>query len=156
MNENLKQSLQNQWQNTWFNAKMYFKSHDLAQIIQFTLLFLPPTFGILSLAYWWIKILDTLALIFSIFALVYFINYWKNQESFMEWGEKYLDIYHEIETYYKSSEKYDSKVIKNFNDKISELNKEKRPEYHIFAKVRVDKKMDKEMTYWNEKKPWYK
>lgn len=74
----------------------------------------------------------------------------------MEWGDKYLDIYHKIENYYKSNQIYDNAQIEEFRQKISLLNQEKKPEYHIFAKVLVEKYMDTEMTYQNENKPWYR
>lgn len=154
--EKLKKLLQNQWENVWFNAKMFFKSHDLSQIIQFSLLSLPFVLWIISLSCCeWFKILDILSLILSVFALIYFINYWKNQELFMEWGEKYMELYHEIETYYKGGN-YSHEQIQVLKDKISVLNREKKPAYHIWAKKIVDKTMDKEMKYANEEKPWYK
>lgn len=150
-------NLQNIWENAWYNAKMYFKSHDLSQIIQLTLLFIPVALSIVSLSFSWVKLLDIVSTILSLFALVYFIWFWKNQELFMEWGEKYLELYHRIETYYKSyTSTYDNWIIEDFNKELSALNIQKRPEYHIFAKIWVEKTIDKEMTYSNESHPWYK
>ena len=151
-----KNHLQNIWENTWYNAKMYFKSHDLSQIIQLTLLFVPVALSIISLSCSWMKLLDIISTILSVFALVYFIWFWKNQELFMECGEKYLELYHRIENYYKNNNTYDNWIIEDFNKELSDLNIQKRPEYHIFAKIWVEKTIDKEMTYSNENHPWYK
>jgi hypothetical protein len=74
----------------------------------------------------------------------------------MEWGERYLDLYHKIESYYKNNASYDQQRIEDFKEKMSVLNQEKKPEYHFFAKFWVEKVMDKELTYQNEKKPRYR
>ncbi len=74
----------------------------------------------------------------------------------MEWGEKYLDLYHKIELYYKGNESYSREKIEEFKQKMTMLNQQKKPEYHVFAKLWVEKVMDTEFTYQNEKKPWYK
>lgn len=154
--ENLKKLLQNQWENIWFNAKMFFKSHDITQRLQIMLLFLPTALWVISLALDGLKLLDVISLIISIFALVYFIYYWRNQELFMEWWEKYLELYHEIETYYKSNAEYSEAKIEQFKKWISLLNNQKKPTYHMFVKWWVERTMDKEMTYANEDKPWYR
>lgn len=154
--EKIKKLLQNQWENAWYNAKMFFKSHDITQRLQFILLFLPSALWVISLALDWLKFLDVISLIFWIFALVYFIYYGKNQELFMEWWEKYLDLYHEIESYFKANKIYEENKIEEFKSKISILNKEKKPNYHIFVKNLVENTIDKDMTYANEEKPWYK
>lgn len=153
-----KKLLQNFWENVWYNAKMFFKSHDITKITQFLLLFLPAALWTISLSLSNdFKILDIISAILWIFALAYFIYYGKNQELFMEWGEKYLDLYHEIEVYYKNNNSYDKEKIEEFRKKIWTINQEKKPEYHFFAKARVEKVMDKEFTYQNEnKKPRYR
>lgn len=155
--EKIKKLLQNQWENTWYNAKMFFKSHDITKITQFSLLFLPTALWIISISICnGFKILDIISVILWVFALAYFIYYGKNQELFMEWGEKYLDLYHEIESYYKNNDSYNKEKAEEFKQKISILNQEKKPQYHFFAKIRVEKVMDKEFTYQNEEKPWYR
>ncbi len=154
--ENIKKLLQNQWENVWYNAKMFFKSHDITQRMQIVLLFLPTTLWVISLAMDGVKILDVISLITSIFALVYFIYYWKNQELFMEWWEKYLDLYHEIESYFKTNNTYEKIKLDEFMNKISSLNNQRKPSYHMFMKGWVEKTINKEMTYANEDKPWYK
>jgi len=157
MQKDFSNVLQNLWENTGYNAKMFFKSHDITIRMQFSLLFLPTVLWIISLSLCeGCKILDVISAILWILALVYFIYYGKNQELFMAWGEKYLNLYHEIESYYKNNNSYDKQIIEDFKDRISVLNQEKKPEYHFCAKVRVKKVMDSEFTYQNEKKPWYK
>lgn len=154
--EQIKKLLQNLWENVWYNAKMFFKSHDITQRLQFILLFLPSALWVISLAMDWIKILDIIILILWIFALVYFIYYGKNQELFMERWERYLELYHEIESYFKLNKIYEEDKIEELKLKISLLNKEKKPNYHIWVKNWVENTINKEMTYANEEKPWYK
>ena len=157
--ENLKKLLQNQWENTAFQSKMFFKSHDVTLIIQFSLLIIPLILWIISLSicdsstYW----LYLAASILSIFALAYFIYFGKNQEIYKERWEKYTKLYHDIEFYYKWNKwKYDISQIEKFKEEIAELNLEKKIPCHFLIKWLVDWKMDKEMTYWNEKTPRYK
>jgi len=157
MNKDLSKVLQNYWENAGYNAKMFFKSHDITIRLQFFLLLLPTVLWIISLSICnGCKVLDIISSILWIFALVYFIYYGKNQELFMEWGERYLDLYHKIESYYKNNASYDQQRIEDFKEKMSVLNQEKKPEYHFFAKFWVEKVMDKELTYQNEKKPRYR
>lgn len=155
--EKIKKLLQNQWENAWYNAKMFFKSHDITKITQFSLLFLPTALWIISISICnGFKMLDIISAILGVFALAYFIYYGKNQELFMEWGERYLDLYHEIESYYKNNDPHNKEKTEEFRQKISILNQEKKPQYHFFAKIRVEKAMDKEFTYQNEETPWYR
>lgn len=157
--ENLKRILQNQWENVGLSAKIYFKSHDLSKWAQPLLLFIPSLLSIISLGCDWIVFLDVASIIFSFFALIYFIYFGKNQELFMEWWDKYLVLYHEIETYYKKNKQswmFEEAKIDEFKDKITDLNQQKRPEIHWWAKIWADKRMEKEMTYANEDTPWYK
>lgn len=154
----LRKIIQNQWQNVGLTAKIYFKSHDLVMCIQPLLLIVPFVFGVISLCSKdWNKFLDASGLVLSFFALVYFITFGKNQELFKEWWEKYLVLYHEIETYYKktSSGDFTKEEVDMFTTKINSLNEQKRPEVHWFAKKWADSVIDKEMTYSNEKQPWY-
>ena len=158
--EDLKKLLQNLWENTAFQSKIFFKSHDVTLIIQFSLLIIPSILWIISLSlydgsstYW----LDLAASILSIFALAYFIYFGKNQEIYKERWEKYMKLYHDIEFYYKWNKwKYNISQIEKFKEKIAELNLEKKIPCHSLIKWLVDWKIDKEMTYWNEKTPRYK
>lgn len=158
--ESLKTLLQNLWENTAFQSKMFFKSHDVTLIIQFLLLIIPSILWIISLSicdcnntYW----LDLSASILSIFALVYFIYFGKNQEIYKERWEKYIKLYHDIEFYYKGNEwKYNISQIEKFKEEITKLNMEKKIPCHSFIKWLVNWKIDQEMTYWNEKTPRYK
>lgn len=158
MSNNLSRLIQNKGENLAIQHKMFFKSHDLSSYIQILLLALPILFSLYSLVYWWdrgMKNLDFFSMAISIMALIYFMNYWKNQELYMEWGEKYLILYKEIETYFK---KWDlSEVwIQDFDLRLNELNCLKKPAFHIWSKLWTDLVVEKETTYSNESHPWWK
>lgn len=155
MNNKLSRLIQNKGENLAIQHKMFFKSHDLSLFIQISLLAVPILLSLYTLAYWGVKALDFLAMALSIVALVYFINYWKNQELYMEWWEKYLLLYKEIETYYKKWD-FSEDWIEEFDQKINEVNCLKKPASHFWAKLWTDRVVEKETTYSNETQPWWK
>lgn len=153
----LKKQLQNIWENLWFQTKIFFKSHDLSIRIQFILLLLPLILTLISFYYDWNKILDYFSFWFSIFALVYYLYFWKNTELYMSWWEDYLVLYKEVENYFKSKWDYDENIVNDFIKKQNKLWKDnKKPTTHLFAKKWVDKTIEEEMKYWNEKVVWWK
>lgn len=149
-------TLKNIWENLWFQAKCFFKSHDLSQRIQIILMILPFLLGWISLAFVVPKIIDFIAFFFSILALVYYIWYWRYAELYMEIWEKYMVLYHDIEMYFKTAKNYSVTKVKYFTDSSNSINNSKKPPIHWWAKSRVDRIIDKEMKYWNQKKVWRK
>jgi len=157
MNDNIKKQLQNVWENLGYQTKIYFKSHDLAERIQFSLLLLPLILTLISFYLSSNKILDYMSFWFSILALVYYSYFWKNTELYMSWWEKYLLLYKEVESYFKLNTDYDSNKIKEFIKKQNKLWIDKnRPNNHFFSKKWTDIVLEKEMKYSNEKIIWWK
>ncbi len=161
--ENLKLQLQNIWENLAFQSKMFFKSHDLAIIIQIISLGIPIILTLISfyLSWWeWTnisKILDYLSFWISVIAIVYYTYFWKNTELYKYWWEKYLVIYKEIENYFKTTEEYTKEEIEKFVNKQNIVSLDlNRPNLHIWSKIWVDNVIDKEMKYWNEDVVWWK
>ncbi|EKD44781.1 MAG: hypothetical protein ACD_71C00007G0003 [uncultured bacterium (gcode 4)] len=154
MNTNLENLIQNRWQNLALQHKSFFKSHDLSLFIQIGLLITPILLSLWSLTYDGPKYLDFIAMCLSIFALIYFINYWKNQELYMEWWEKYLVMYKEIETAYKQRG-FTTDWLLEFDVRLNILNTLKKPPFHVWAKVWADHVVRKETMYANENKPWW-
>ena len=162
--ENLKQQLQNIWENLAFQSKIFFKSHDIAIITQILLLSLPLILTLFSFYLSWCewsnlsRTLDYFAFWTSIIALVYYTYFWKNSELYKSWWEKYLVIYKEVENYFKTNkESYKKEDIENFIKKQNkiwvDLNK---PNIHLLSKKLVDRTIEKEMKYWNEDVVWWK
>lgn len=152
-----KKQLQNIWENLWFQAKIFFKSHDLSIGIQFSLLVLPLLLSIASFYLGGVKLFDYLSFTFSILALAYYWYFWKNSELYMSWWEKYLTIYKKTENLYRSTKKISKEDVKWLNIMEESLCLDKnKPATHPFAKIWVDLTIEKEMKYWNEKVVWWK
>ena len=152
----LKKLLENKGENAIFQWKMFLKSYDITRITQFLLLFIPSVLWICSLfSKWDTIIIDSISLILWFFSLAYFIYYWSFQESYKEWGEKYMSIYHKFENYYKLETEFNKNEIDNIIHELNLLNEQKKPWFHFFAKWYVDRTIEKEAKYWNEKKPWF-
>lgn len=155
--ENIKQQLQNIWENLWYQCKIFFKSHDLAIRIQFFLLLIPLLLTLVSFYQSWNKMLDYLSFGCSILALVYYSYFWKNTELYKSWWEKYLVLYKEVENYFKLNSTYEINKIEGFIEKQNQLWLDNnKPNTHFLSKYWTDLVLEKEMKYWNEEKVWWK
>lgn len=161
--ENIKKQLQNIWENLAYQTKGYFKSHDLAERFQISLLLLPIILTLISFYFSWYawtnisKILDYLGFWISLIAIIYYTYFWKNTELYMSWGEKYLALYKEVENYFKWNSQYESSIIQDFIERQNQLWLDNnKPNIHFWAKKWTDRVIEKEMKYWNEDVVWWK
>jgi hypothetical protein len=149
--------LQNIWENLAFQSKIFFKSHDLSIYIQFSLLWIPLFLTLISFYCSGIKILDYFSFSLSVLALLYYCYFWKNAQLYMSWWEEYLSLYKQVENYFRWQSEYDDKIINKFILSQNKLWKDSnKPNIHFYAKKWVDKTIEKEMKYWNEKVVWWK
>ena len=66
-----------------------------------------------------------------------------------------MTIYHKFENYYKWNSVYNKDEIDVIVNELNDLNEQKKPWCHFLAKLYVDKTIEKETKYWNEKWPWF-
>lgn len=158
MDDNIKQKkqLQTIGENLWFQSKMFFKSFDLSIFLQITLMVSPFILSLISITYDWYKTLDVISLFLWFLSVVYYLWYWQYTKLYSQRWEKYLILYKEVENYYRSNKTYNKNQINIFVKKQNELWELDKPNTHIFSKIWVDKTIENEMKYWNEKIIWWK
>lgn len=158
--ENLKKQLQNIWENLAFQSKMFFKSHDSSIKWQIWLLILPMWLTLISFylnGWCCAKMLDYISFWLSNLAMIWYMFFWKNTELYKEYWEKVLQLYKEVENYYKTKEEYNANDINNFIEQQKILNTgQYKPSVVPWSYAKVVKTIEKEMGYANESVVWWK
>ncbi len=152
----MKNAIQQLWESLAYEAKWFFKSHDLTNFLQFLLLLIPIIIWAITLKYNVNEYIVLSGYLISLFALIYYIYYWKDTQLYKKYWEEYITLYNDVRNTYKMKSEIEQKEIDNFYKKRDKINNECKPSLHPFAKYIVDKTIEKEMKYWNESIVWWK
>jgi len=152
-----KKQLQRTGQNLWYQAKCFYKSHDLAIRIQFILLIIPLLLTLFSFYLGGVTFIDYLSYAFAILWICYYAYFWKNGELYFNWWDDFLCLYKEVEAHYIGNLWNDDKFLKKIASKEKKMNTcSRKPKIHPIAKFWANKTIWEEMRYDNEKMVWWK